>query len=805
MFKRKAKKLCGIFFAFFLLCVFSGNTSAEIVDDIYLKPGATGDVDAIIKFTVPIMHLRHFPQLKGTYVDIYFNVLGDIPVDQWQDYETHRSPPSDRIVGFTVTTRDLKTGPKIQIQFKRPTEFSVNVGKDGRSFIVHINPENAEPKKENNPPLELAVPLAQPALAIPAVAATLPIPGKTSARNAQNKGNAPNTAGVDAKPNATPTAPATLGGKDGLPDYPQIDPVQKNTANIQPSQTPTIEELTALANNQAAVLMAKGRDAILAGEIFSAVDAYNKTLNLPPNKYTEDAQLWMGIARQKAGQAAKAKLEFEAYLKLYPNGKYAAWANERLTKLNLMQPAVTERVKPVPPRAQPTEFQTTQYGSLSTYYYHGSSNTSTMITKNNVLQPSTRTLTDQSSFINNLSITARSHNNVYDNRLVLQDFYSGNLLPGQLSRNRLNALFFEIKNRPDNYSARLGRQSASGGGVMGRFDGISAGFGFLDNFRLQAATGQLSEAVIGSKPKFYSGSLDFGLRSPLGGTLYAISQQVGGMTDRKAIGGNLRYFEPGRSAMTMWDYDMQFKELNMLTLQGTLNVEGGFDYNFVLDRRKSPMLSLRSAVNGSTSTVDILLQNGWKKDDLIALAKLRTAVSNMAQIGVTSRFNEKWQAGTDFVISNTSGMPESGTLIPGDAGTTGVEGFVPATPSSGSSWSINSRLSGTNIISSNDLSMCSISYSKSSSTVGKSLTLNTRTFGEELWTVDTTVRLTLQNDDQGSKQTSISPDLKLGYRLKDSLSFEMGVGMDWTKSNPALFPSSTMTRNYFSTGFRLDF
>jgi hypothetical protein len=115
--------------------------------------------------------------------------------------------------------------------------------------------------------------------------------------------------------------------------------------------------------------------------------------------------------------------------------------------------------------------------------------------------------------------------------------------------------------------------------------------------------------------------------------------------------------------------------------------------------------------------VDILLQNGWTKEDLIALAQKRTAISNMAQAGMTNRFNEKWQAGTDFVISKISGMPASGTNPDLIGGGTPLEGYVPPTPSTGFSWSLSERLSGTNVFSANDVSMCSISYSKSSSTI----------------------------------------------------------------------------------------
>jgi hypothetical protein len=39
----------------------SEYASADIVDDIYLKTDSNGEIDAIIKFNVPIQFVRNFP------------------------------------------------------------------------------------------------------------------------------------------------------------------------------------------------------------------------------------------------------------------------------------------------------------------------------------------------------------------------------------------------------------------------------------------------------------------------------------------------------------------------------------------------------------------------------------------------------------------------------------------------------------------------------------------------------------------------------------------------------------------------
>jgi hypothetical protein len=632
-----------------------------------------------------------------------------------------------------------------------------------------------------------------------------------------------------AKPPAPkPPAPARLDGGEGLPAFPDIEqPV--------PASAPTAEPLTMAqrvkqANEQAAVLMTQGRAALLSGQLFAAIEAFNGVLKLPSNKYSADAQIWIGIARERSGQISRAKAEYELYLKLYKDGKDARWVRERLGRLQRSHPEPPV-AKPVVPAAVPahTAFQTTTYGSLSVYYYHGASQTDTVATIAGVQTPTTLSLTDQSSLIGNTSVTVRSNNDRFDNRFVLQDFYSASFLTGQQNRNRLNSAYYDVKNRVDDYSARIGRQSALGGGVLGRFDGVTAGYGFMPNWRASLITGRMSESTLESRPAFYSAGLDFGLNNPLGGSLYVIDQSLEGISDRQATGGYLRYFRPGMTALATLDYDVQFKQLNIVTLQGTLNHASGVDYNFLFDQRRTPSLSIRNAVSGAVytqgipnidpgsglpipdsytyvsapSTLADLLLNGFTQEDLVGLAKKRTALSNLAVFGVTGRVQERWQLGADIVLSNTTAMPESGTDL--GNGITGREGYLPATAASGNSWSLNGRVSGSDVITARDTSMVSLSYTTSPSVKGLALQLFNRAYLREQWTLDSNLRLYRQSDDSGGKVNTVAPQLKAGYLLRNDFTLEAEVGMDWTDSTPAAAPSSKTTRQYFSLGCRWDF
>lgn len=587
------------------------------------------------------------------------------------------------------------------------------------------------------------------------------------------------------------------------------------------------------ANSQAAALMEKGGRAILAGQAISAIESFNNILNLPPNKYTQDAQLWIGIARERSGQLNKAILEFNVYLKLYPNGNSAAWVRNRLDRLRVAQPALfMDLAKPAATqvRVQNTEFQFSEFGSLSTYYYHGYNqiNTMTETGTSTSLTPQTITRTNQNSLMSNLNMTARAYNNQYDNRMVFQGFYSANFIAGQKNTSRLGSAFYELKDRIVNYSVKIGRQSGYGGGVMGRFDGIAAGYGFAQNWRANVVAGQLSDYSMDAKPKFKGVSLDFGTRSPLGGAVYYINQTVSGFTDRKAVGGNLRYFEQRFNVMSMLDYDVQFKALNMFTLQGTLNGGGsGNDYNFLLDRRKNPTLDVRNAANGTAVSIASMIAAGFTTEDLIGYAKLRTAVSNMVLVGMTNHLDEKWNIGTDIALSNTAGLPRSGgtdpTLSCSDASqSVATEGCLDATPSS-NYWTISERATGMGVFRPGDITNFSLSYSKgksiSSSTNSEAFQVSNHTDLQEKWTLDTTLSMVIQNSSNtyfdtststdttiNSKTYDISPSIRAAYRLRNNLSVDGQFGLGWNRNSSSDKPYATTTwQNFISFGGRFDF
>jgi len=707
------------FFGLLLLPVISNHAVAQPLDNVSLEYQATGIV-ATIRLTAPVQYLRHFPERHGKVLEIFYSrVSGATSDEPWVDNEVRKSPPSNLIPGFTVTTRNQRTQPKLVVEFDRDADYSVAPGKDNRSLLITIRPDK--------------------------------VPGKAVA----------------------------------LPLLPTIKPER-----LPPPGATLTEDEASIAeiNAKARALMIQARDALQAANNEAAVDAFNKLLLLPPNDYTQDGQEWVGVARERSGQIDKARVEFDLYLKIYPDGEGAVRVAQRLNALAGLPGTVKPGTSEAKEKSRAARW--ISYASVSPHYYYSHSKINSTVIFNNTPTSSTLSMVDQSMLITSLDATERYVSEEYDGRLVFSDVSTWNFLASQPSRNRLNAAYGEIRSRPNAYFLRLGRQSSTGAGVLGRFDGVSGSYGHPEEMSIGAVAGSLSDFTSGSKPVFFGAS---GNKGPV--TLYAINQRVEGTTDRRAIGTELRYFEGSKTAFAQLDYDTYFKKLNAVQVMGTLGAYGG-TANFMLDHRKAPTLSIRNALNGAgTSSVDALLQT-MSTASLRDLALARTATSNSAQIGISVPLRKQWQVGGDLRLTNTSGLPASGTNA--------LEGILPATAGRGTEKSVTGQLIGNSIYTDNDIWSASITFNNSSAVNGYSIYLYNYTLIGKGWTMNASMQFYRQTDQFGSTTELTSPIVRGTYRVRDQLNLDVDGGLEYSDSSGPQQTSKT-TRYFFSTGLRWDF
>ena len=563
------------------------------------------------------------------------------------------------------------------------------------------------------------------------------------------------------------------------------------------------EAIQADTNQQAYRLMQAGRDALSDKDYSTAIQIFNSLLLLPPNAYSQDAQEWVGVARERGGQNSKAKAEYELYLKLYTTGEGVQRVRQRLARLGS-----TDATNHAEDPARKAEGRSFVQGGISSRYYLSQSNFQSTYQYFNAPVTDSYSIRDQSSLITNVDATGRFVNDKYDNRIVFRDVEVQNNLPGQINSNQVYAAYLETKNKISDYSARLGRQTG-GAGVMGRFDGVLAGYGSPQDLRVNAVAGQLVDFTTNIQPVFYGASVD---RGPV--SIYFIDQTIQSITDRRAMGSEFRYFEGKKTAYALADYDIYFNALNTLTFTGSYGLESGMVFNFMADYRKN--LSMLNALNGATTnSIDNLL-TVMSEEQLKQLALDRSVTSTYTQFGITQKLNATWQAGGDIRLAKTSGMPASGSLIDSATGLVcyvisptcvnpTLAGYVNATPQTGLEKTVSAQLMATNLFTAADLTTFGTSYVTSDYIQnGQTLFLYNHAVLSREYSLDASWNYYHQNDNLGGSLSRHMPTLHGAYQMRQNLSLDADLGFELsTTAGPTL--TSTNRRVFSSCGFRWNF
>ncbi|HZC81025.1 MAG TPA: tetratricopeptide repeat protein, partial [Nitrospiraceae bacterium] len=342
-----------------------------------------------------------------------------------------------------------------------------------------------------------------------------------------------------------PAVPLPLPSEAKAPPSPTPAPKEKT----QPFDVPPFRQGMNV-ETYAADLMRLAQKALMAGENEKALQILNALLNLPPNKQSQGAQEWVGVARERNGEYPKAKAEFELYLKLYPEGEGAVRVRQRLLAL---QEAMTQVAQRKAGRAPKKIDETRVYGSVYSYYYGGYSQEKTTVKDTN---STTRlNLHDQSLLVSAFDVTGRYRKDEYDNKFVVRGTQSYDMLAtSDLQRNisRLRALYAEHSSQ-DSYFFRVGRQPGNSGGVLDyRFDGAWFRYNVAPQLlNLNLVAGQprqfsLTSNFVPDDPRnfradlkhyFYGANIDIGpFATVWNGNVYYINQMVNGVVDRRAVG-----------------------------------------------------------------------------------------------------------------------------------------------------------------------------------------------------------------------------------------------------------------------------
>ena len=241
---------------------------------------------------------------------------------------------------------------------------------------------------------------------------------------------------------------------------------------------------------------------------------------------------------------------------------------------------------------------------------------------------------------------------------------------------------------------------------------------------------------------------------------------------------------------------MSYGVLNIALLQGTQQIGSKTYLNLLIDHRKAPILTTSNAVMGEPDTsVSSLLQQGMTEEQLRAQADARTPTSDLIMIGATHNFSPTWQLGGDIKRYNISGTPASG-----------VPPATPVLASQGTGDVYVYTLQGiaTGLLTKRDVSVLSYSYITGQDYDGESIAFNNRTLIQDKWTFDLSLVYYQQKKNTGEDLTRRTPIVRIGYRWRDKITFELEAGMEKGQTTSST-QTEDSTRNFYSLGYRWDF
>jgi len=534
-------------------------------------------------------------------------------------------------------------------------------------------------------------------------------------------------------------------------------------------QEATVVIATPQIEKQAKTLMKRAKIALVDERDFTAAsNLYQQVLNLPENSQSKDALEFLGLTYERHGRHNEAQKIYQDYLARYPYGEGSQRVGQRLMSLASATSPEQKKLR----RLKQTESGWDFYGSLSQSYLH---DTTTVDTNTSSAK------TSSSAITSSLNLDTRNRSESSDTRLRLAASHfkdlNDNAGGSSTSNNiRFSSLYIEHRDRVSDWWAKAGRQRSSHDGVLSRFDGIKLGYSLLDDLELSIVAG-LPVASTADSPdssrSFTGIALDFGpYAEHWEFSLYLLEQLVDELVDRRALGGEVRYFTQDLTVLGMLDYDSFHSEVNIARLLTNWTLENKTSINASADVRKLPTLTTSNALQGQITAggqavQDIAELRTLYSDDLIyQLARDRTAEATTITLGISHPVSETLRIASDISVMSISETQASGGVL--------------ATPASDNEYALNLQMIGNGILNGDDFSSFGLRFSSGSTAESKGIYASSRLPLNDRWRIYP--RLSIDQRQWkilDQSELRLAPSIRVDYRLKNA-QFELELGTQLT-------------------------
>ena len=526
-----------------------------------------------------------------------------------------------------------------------------------------------------------------------------------------------------------------------------------------------------LPDDQRAALLRDARSALEKHQYPEAIDLLARLLRQPEYPARADAQELMGLVRERAGQLAQAQAAYEDYLSRYPDRAGAARVRTRLQSLAAASIAPKSTGEFGAPSAGD---RWGAAGSVALGYQFGqqqsnSGGTSTSATAVN----GALVYTD---------VLVRERGTRYDFAARADAGYTQNLVASTGgSQDRTTAAFVEATDRQVGLTGRLGRQSLASQGIVGLFDGLFVGYQINPTLSVSGAAGYpayTSYSSFSTQQQFGTVAMEY---SPYRSWIfdgYVFDQTESGFTDRRSIGFQTRFSQPGRSAVMLADYDVAFNQLNSVTFIGNVGIAQSWILGLDADHRRSPLLELNNALLGQSAPDLRALSQVYTASQIRQLALDRTSTSDTLVLSASRSFGERWQFMVDASALRLGGTPASGG--------------VAATPSAGVDKNVSVQIAGSSIFQASDLQIFGVRLDDSPIERSTTLSWDGRFVLTGAWRFGPRFAVEQINEPSlGGKQTMLLPELRSDWTGRLSI-FEVIAGYQ-LQTQQALLQQQSLT------------
>jgi tetratricopeptide (TPR) repeat protein len=543
-----------------------------------------------------------------------------------------------------------------------------------------------------------------------------------------------------------------------------------------------VQELNA---DQIVAMMAQARALLLDGDNAAAIETYRRLIQAP-GEHREEAIEFLGLAYERSGEPARARNEYERYLREFPDSPNRARVDQRISSVVAQLEVPRDSLR----AARTSADRRWEFSSGISQYYRRDVNQFDENQSSETTQSALLTDIDFSSTRSgeHIDLLARVSLNHYNDMLDVTD-------GGRGDQSRASYAFVDIAETGQRWDVRVGRQSLHTLGVLGRFDGAHFSYDLGGSRRFHFTSGFPVESTrdsVETSRQFTGVAVEFNdVAEAWDFSAFLNSQTIDSVDARMAVGTEARYFDERKSMTAMVDYDIDFGELNMVLVLGTWRLPNRMTLSALLDQRKSPILTTRNSLIGQpVETIDELLLV-WTEEEVRSLAVDRTADSQTVTLGISKPLGERLQVNFDVTTSEIDGTVSSGG--------------VSAVPGSGAQLFYALSLVGTGLFASSDVSIWNFRIGDADTYQTKLLTWDGRfPIGRRI-RINPRIRYAIwESLTDGRSRTTISPSLRFLMNSRNRYRLEFEIGRD-NMNRVDLSGERDSYANFVNFGYRASF